>query len=103
MASDRTFTPKVMKWGERVAMPPEVAAKTAAENAVTLLVYSLPQAAIATNLCEKTLRNLITAGELRACFVGNRILIPRASLEEMLSRRRVSTSKPKRARKAATK
>jgi excisionase family DNA binding protein len=84
-------------------MSPEAAAKTAAENAITLLVYTLPQAASATSLCERTLRNLITAGELRACFVGNRILIPRQSLEEMLSRRRVSTTKPKRARKAATK
>lgn len=81
----------------------EVAAKTAAENGVTLLVYSLPQAAMATSLCQRTLRNLIDAGELKACFVGNRILIPRASLEEMLSRRRVSTSRPKRARKAVTK
>lgn len=81
-------------------MSPEAATKTAAENGITLLVYTLSQAAIATSLSIRTLYNLIDAGELRACSVGGRVLIPRQSLEEMLSRRRVSTTKPKRARKS---
>lgn len=63
-----------------------------AEVAIEPLVYNVPQAAQALQVCPNTIRNLIRRGELPASKIGDRVLIRREAVatfldeKEMLSR-----------------
>jgi excisionase family DNA binding protein len=54
------------------------------------LMFSVFQTHVLLGLCEKTIRNLIDAGELTARRVGDRLLIPRSSIESFIKRDHVT-------------
>jgi excisionase family DNA binding protein len=49
------------------------------------LTYSVPEAAQALGVSDKHLRNLITAGKMPYIRLGTRLLIRRATLEQLLA------------------
>lgn len=55
------------------------------------LMLSVFQAHVLLGLCEKTVRNLIDAGELTARRVGDRLLIPRSAIEVFIRKDHVMT------------
>ncbi len=48
------------------------------------LVYDIDQAALALNVCTKTIRRLIRRGKLTSCKVLRKVLIPRKQIEDFL-------------------
>lgn len=60
-----------------------------ASVAIEPLVYDIPQAAQALQVCPNTIRNLIRRGELPASKVGDRVMIRRQALATFLDEKRM--------------
>ena len=54
------------------------------------LLLSVFQAAALLNVCPKTVRNLVACGELVGRRIGDRLLIPRTSIETFIKRDHVT-------------
>ncbi len=59
-------------------------------NALTRLAYGIGDAALALGLSRSRLYELIAAGEIAACKVGKRTIIPVTELTTFLDRHRVA-------------
>ena len=68
-----------------------------AQAALLRLAYRIEDAALALGLSRSRLYELIAAGEITACKLGKRTIIPASELTGLLDRHRVARLSPQRA------